>query len=139
MINKKLKQKLVKQMNYVYQRLSPQDDKCIAAKNLLRLHYTLCILLLISFFLIPNIYYQLFILSGTMFVVFTNIIFSGCVITMMEQNLCPGMETVFDWPLDLFGIPVTNKNRKIVTVLFFICVILIMIFVFYYLHIYKKT
>jgi hypothetical protein len=139
MINKKLKQKLVKQMNYVYQRLSPQDDKCIAAKNLLRLHYTLCILLLVSFFLIPNIYYQLFILSGTIFVVFTNIIFSGCVITMMEQNLCPGMETVFDWPLDLFGIPVTNKNRKIVTVLFFSCVILIMIFVFYYLHIYQKA
>jgi len=137
MINKKLKRKIVKSFNYVYHRMSPQEDKCIAAKNLLRIHYTLCLLLLVSFFVIPNLYYQLFILSGTIFVVFSNILFSGCLITMMEQDLCPGMETVFDWPLELFGIPVTNQNRKIVTIFFFCTVIFIMIGWFYFLHIRK--
>ena len=137
MIDKRVRKKIVEKLTYVYQKLSPIEDKCILSKNLLRLHYTLCFLLILSFFVIRNKYYQLFILFGTIFVVFTNIIFNGCLITMVEQQLCPGMETVFDWPLDFFGIQVTNRNRKIVTILFFVFVILLMIVVFYFLHIYK--
>ncbi len=137
LMNKKLKRKIVKSLNYFFQRISTEKDKCITAKKLLRIHYTLCLLLLVSFFVIPNIYYRLFILFGTIFVVFSNIIFNGCLITMMEQDLCPGIETVFDWPLELFGIPVNNKNRKIVTILFFSTVIFIMMGWFYFLHIRK--
>ncbi len=137
MINRDLKRKIVQNLTYVYEKLSPVDDRCIAAKNLLRLHITLCFLLILSFFVIRNKYYQLFIIFGTIFVIFTNILFRGCLITMVEQNLCPGLETVFDWPLDFFGIPINNKNRRIVTILFFGSIIFIMMIVFYFLHIYK--
>lgn len=134
MIDRNVKKKFVKQLSSVYQGLFPEADNCELSRNLLRLHIILSLLIIISFFVIRNKYYQLFIIFGAILVILSNIIFNGCIITMVERDLCPGAETVVDWPLEIFGFEINNQNRRIVTILNFGALLILFLMVFFYTH-----
>jgi diacylglycerol kinase len=124
--NKGWRRKLVQNLSNAFEIIYPVGDKCIRARHLMKLHFILCYLVIFLFFIIHNKYFRLFIIFGALFVIFTNILFNGCLITKIEQNLCPGMETIMDWPLQLFGFSIHNTNRKIINILFFTLLIFIL-------------
>ena len=132
MLNKESRKKLVYQLSNTYQSLFPDTDKCILSKRLLKLHILLGLLLLISFFVINNKYYRLFIIIGAILVLASNVMFNGCLMTMVELDLCPNAITITDIPLQILGVGINNKNRKIFTLITIPIIILLLILIFYY-------
>jgi hypothetical protein len=113
---------------------SPYVPKCQLSNYLFKTHVVLGIIFLITFFIFPYKGYQLLIIVLSFIVLLMNLIFSGCILTLVELNLCPGGETIADKPMKLLGIEVNNRNRKLYTQISFFFLILLFMSVYYYLH-----
>ena len=127
------RRKFIEQLVTTYRELFPNQSDCELSENLFRLHVIAAILGVLSFFVINNKYYRLFVIFFVIFVIFTHFIFNGCILTRIEQYLCPNTRTIVDLPLELFRIQVTNKNRHRFTS-FSIVIILIVFITFYYFN-----
>lgn len=138
MLSRNTKKSIVKFISNTFADLMSESDRCQVSNYLIGFHAIVSILLIGSFFVFRNKYWQLFIIFGCLLVILSNFIFDGCLMTMVERDLCPNRSTVLDWELELIGVEVNNRNRRYITMANFVILFLVFVGTFYYLHIYKK-
>jgi hypothetical protein len=101
-------------------------------RNLFRFHIIIGFILIISFFIINVKIYRLFVITVTILILLSYLIFNGCLVTRIEQYLCPNTRTIVDFILEIFGSQVNNKNRNMATKIGFFIIFLSFV-IFYYI------
>jgi hypothetical protein len=92
----------------------PTDE--LKGHALLVLHGCLGFIMFISFFLFPPRHIVRFLILVIGFcVIFSQVLFNGCVITKAEHILTGKKNTLFDYAIELFDIEPSNKVRMFTT------------------------
>jgi len=135
MISNQTRKDIVNHLTELYQSyFSSLVPKCQLSNYMFRFHVIAGVLLLVIFFLFPYKGVQLIIIVMAFLVLLFNFIFRGCILTLVELNLCPNGETIADRPMKLLGIQINNRNRKLYTQISFFFLIVLFLCIYYYLH-----
>jgi hypothetical protein len=65
-------------------------------------------------------------------IVLMYVLFGGCILTILEQQLCKENYTVVDPFIKLFGLEINSKNRKSFTLCIMLPLLVIIVLIFYF-------
>lgn len=88
-------------------------DKCTLG-NIIRIAHVILVLLVITVFIIRR-WTRIYIIVFICLVVISQLLFKGCFITRLERRLCKSKTTFIDPLIMLFGLPLNDHYRYIMT------------------------
>jgi hypothetical protein len=138
LIDKNTRSYIIKNLVKLSKFVVPIEDECSLSKFLYYTHNIISILVILSFFIFTNIIWQTIVIIWFILLLLSNILFDGCLLTMIELKLCPNSRISVDNILDLFGLQINKYNRKTMSISIFILIIVTFSLYYYYLHFYNK-
>jgi len=98
-------------------------------------HFSLSILIIIFVLFAPKILAVLCIIFSFIMALMY-VLFGGCILTILEQRLCKENYTILDPFIELIGLKINSKNRKIFTLCTMVPFLSIVSLIFYFRFIY---
>ena len=98
-------------------------------------HFSLSILIIIFVLFAPKILAVLCIIF-LFIMALMYVLFGGCILTILEQRLCKENYTILDPFIELIGLKINSKNRKIFTLCTMVPFLSIISLIFYFRFIY---
>jgi len=98
-------------------------------------HFNLTMVILIFVLFAPKFLALLFIIF-TFIIIIMYILLGGCILTILEQRLCKENYTIIDPFIELIGLKINSKNRKLFTLCTMLPFLPIILLIFYFRFIY---
>jgi hypothetical protein len=127
---------IINNIIYYYRLVTPSFNDIIRYQILFILHLILSSITLL-FFIDNKRIRQIIILLG-LFIIFTQYLFNGCILSLVEYKLNPNGLSILDPYMNILNIKINNKNRKLFTKIWgFILISSMIIYYILYYYIWK--